>query len=244
MWRDLVPPAAVAADCVLQQWADGKKWGEEKDQRAEKWTVLWSWFRACSWSSREYQMSEGSLSSKAFQPHFAQQRELASSDKGWMWTSQLSVAYLSEALHPSLGSSFPRRIQVPWLKYCGTLPEHCSAHCALSVPPRENDHKPWFCPPKPAELLPTSVAPGLGLGKYFLSAHRLCYPVNLNMRGYSHTHSRTCIYTFLKWSFCLHSCANTLHDDFYSRTTTHHSTWEECVSIGPVKGRKDNLVKA
>lgn len=117
------------------------------------------------------------------------------------WTSQLSVAYLSEPLHPSLGISFPRMIQVPWLEYCGTLPEHLSVHCALSVPPPENDLKSWFCPTKLAKLPPTPVAPGLGLAKYFLFIHRLSYPVILNMGGYSYTHlsEMKCLFAQLCW---------------------------------------------
>lgn len=36
MWRDLVPPAAVAADCVLWLLARGRKWGEENGQTKEQ----------------------------------------------------------------------------------------------------------------------------------------------------------------------------------------------------------------
>lgn len=42
------------------------------------------------------------------------------------WTSQVSVAYLSEPLHPSLTISITRMMQVPWLKQRGTLPEYLS----------------------------------------------------------------------------------------------------------------------
>lgn len=100
VWRNLHPSAAAAIACAIQQlvWGEKKRWRKGPKQRAEKmelasclspsaleWTQVWGWFCACGRSrSRKYQMSEGSLSPQAFQPLFAQQRDLACSDKGWM----------------------------------------------------------------------------------------------------------------------------------------------------------------
>lgn len=73
------------------------------------------------------------------------------------WTSQASVAYLSEALHPSLNISIPRMMQVPWLKQCGTLPEYLSttvlypSHSQRAItkpdsvlPSSQNSHQPQW----------------------------------------------------------------------------------------------------
>lgn len=103
-----------------------RRWGKGPDQRAEKWTVVWSWFCTYSWSrSRQYQMSEGSLSPQASSPILHNKEIWPFQIRGGR-TSQVSVAYLSEALHPSLNISIPRMMQVPWLEKRGTLPEYLS----------------------------------------------------------------------------------------------------------------------
>lgn len=126
--------------CPIAVSAWGKRsWGKGPDQRVEKWTLVWSWFCTYSWS-RQYQVSEGSLSPQAFQPHFAQQRDLAISDKGWMNIPSFSCLFIwgtppfTKHLHSQNDVS-------PLIRKIWHITGIPQSHCALFVPPPESHHE-------------------------------------------------------------------------------------------------------
>lgn len=149
--------AAVVGE--KKRWRKGPKKIAEKMElacclspSALEWTQVWGQFCACGWSrSREYWMSEGSLSPQAFHSPFLHNKEIWLVQIRAGEASQFSVAYLSLIHHPSLNISIPGVMQFPCLKPCGPLPEYLiPVHFACQL--LDSHQKAWFYPPKLAKL--------------------------------------------------------------------------------------------
>lgn len=158
MWRDLVPPAAAATACVLQL-AHGGKGGEEKGLTKEQKSghrCEADFVPAAEAEAENIKCQKEVYPRKVSSP-ILHNKEIWQVQIRGGWTSQVSVAYLSEALHPSLNISIPRMMQVPWLKQRATLPEYlsptvlCLSHPLRAItkpdsvlPNWQNSHQPQW----------------------------------------------------------------------------------------------------
>lgn len=141
MWRDLVPqlqPLPVS----YSSWHMGEKGGEEKGLTKEQKSGDWCEADFVPAAEAENIKCQKEVYPLKLSSPILHNKEIWQVQIRSGWTSQVSVAYLSEALHPSLNISIPRMMQVPWLKQRATLPEYLSPTVLCLSHPQRATTKP------------------------------------------------------------------------------------------------------